>query len=147
MPVQKSTNAVIAGFGARLRDERKRLGLSQAQLAQAGGVLRLAQGQYESEQRLPRVDYLCSINAAGIDLGFVLWGRRLSGLLPSAEMRKVEQRAFELVDEYVKASGSQPMGAESRFLLFDLIRSQLVNAVSAGLRLEEVAALPRDAHG
>ena len=62
------------GIGKRLRQERKRLNLTQSALGAIGGVEANAQGHYESGQRLPRADYLFRIAAAGVDISRVVTG-------------------------------------------------------------------------
>ncbi|MGH8416219.1 MAG: helix-turn-helix domain-containing protein [Pseudomonas sp.] len=62
------------GIGKRLKQERKRLKLTQSALGAIGGVEANAQGHYESGQRLPRADYLFRIAAAGVDIGRVVTG-------------------------------------------------------------------------
>jgi len=63
-------------IGARLKAERVRLGYSQAALGKVGGVETNAQGRYENGVRFPRADYLAQIAAAGIDVLFVITGKR-----------------------------------------------------------------------
>lgn len=62
------------GIGKRLKQERKRLKLTQSALGAIGGVEANAQGHYESGQRLPRADYLFRIAAAGVDISRVVTG-------------------------------------------------------------------------
>lgn len=61
-------------IGKRLRQERKRLKLTQSELGAIGGVEANAQGHYESGQRLPRADYLFRVAAAGVDITRVVTG-------------------------------------------------------------------------
>jgi len=63
-------------LGKRLREERYRLGLSQAALGAAGAVRMQAQSLYESDQRRPNSDYLAAIAAAGVDILYVITGKR-----------------------------------------------------------------------
>jgi len=63
-------------FGARLREERQRLGLSQTVLGEAGGVLVQAQRLYEQDKRKPDIGYLSAIAASGVDVLYVITGRR-----------------------------------------------------------------------
>lgn len=63
-------------FGPRLKEERKSLGLSQQQFAALGGVEVNAQGKYESGSRAPRSDYLAAIGSSGVDVLYLLSGRR-----------------------------------------------------------------------
>lgn len=62
----------------RLQSERRRVGMSQLELATIGGVRPNAQGHYESGLRVPRADYLLSLYRNGIDAGFILMGVRAS---------------------------------------------------------------------
>lgn len=63
-------------LGARLKEERKSLGLSQQQFAAIGGVEANAQGKYESGERAPRSDYLAALGDKGVDVLYVLFGQR-----------------------------------------------------------------------
>ena len=62
----------------RLREERIRLGLSQAQLGEIGGVQKQAQLKYEKGDRQPDARYLEAVAGAGVDVLYVLTGRRMS---------------------------------------------------------------------
>jgi transcriptional regulator with XRE-family HTH domain len=64
------------GLGIRLRQERQRLGLSQASIANIGGIKANAQSFYESGRRSPRAQYLAKIAAEGVDVSYVLTGVR-----------------------------------------------------------------------
>lgn len=61
-------------IATRLRLERTRLKLSQAQLAAAGGVSTPSQIGYEQGNRMPVIDYLQGVMAVGVDAGFILTG-------------------------------------------------------------------------
>ena len=64
----------MSNFGERLRQERKRLGLTQDELAEQGGVKKGAQFNYENGVRNPDVDYLLAIAAIGVDTQYLLHG-------------------------------------------------------------------------
>jgi transcriptional regulator with XRE-family HTH domain len=64
-------------LGARLKEERKSLGLSQQQFAAIGGVEANAQGKYESGERTPRSDYLVALGFKGVDILYLLSGQRM----------------------------------------------------------------------
>lgn len=66
----------MSTFYERLQEERKRLGLSQSAFGEAGGVQKRAQINYESGERSPDASYLERIAAAGVDVLYVLTGRR-----------------------------------------------------------------------
>ncbi|CAN7325211.1 helix-turn-helix transcriptional regulator [Caballeronia sp. LjRoot29] len=62
-------------FPSRLKQERRRLGLNQAVLANAGGVQKHAQLNYEKGLRYPDAGYLAGIAEVGVDVLYLLTGR------------------------------------------------------------------------
>lgn len=64
------------GIGTRLREERLLLGMSQSEFGQAGGVAKNAQSHYESDKRSPDADYLAKIATLGVDVRYVITGKR-----------------------------------------------------------------------
>ena len=67
--------------GARLREERKKLGLTQQDFAALGGIASNAQAHYEAGERQPKAGYLIGIASSGVDILYVLLGKRT----PTAE--------------------------------------------------------------
>ena len=65
-------------FGARLREERKRLGLTQAQIAAAVGISAPTQVGYELGSRTPDANYLTAIERLGADERYIRTGVRMS---------------------------------------------------------------------
>lgn len=61
-------------FGERIRQERQRLGFSQAQVAQAAGLSKATQVGYEGGARAPDLRYLCYLGDLGFDTYFILTG-------------------------------------------------------------------------
>lgn len=114
------------GFGSRLRLERNRLGLSQLVLAAIGGIKRLTQIQYEKGSSSPSVRYLTAIGPAGIDLEYVLLGRRPEELtLSLAEQSSIERLAFEQLEDLLSQPENGSYGVKGRFALFQLMRANL----------------------
>jgi transcriptional regulator with XRE-family HTH domain len=66
-------------IGQRLKQERQRLGFTQAQFSAGGGVAPNAQLHYEKGSRQPRADYLSSLNSIGVDVLYVVTGVRMPG--------------------------------------------------------------------
>lgn len=64
------------GFSDRLRSERKRLGLNQADFATLGGVATPSQVRYETGTNSPKLDYLARLAANGVDVLYVLTAER-----------------------------------------------------------------------
>ena len=68
-------------FGARLKEERKRLGCKQAEFAALVATDVPKQSLYENDKRELRAPYLSRIAAAGVDVVYVLTGRRSEACL------------------------------------------------------------------
>src|SRR5689334_22324107 len=66
-------------FGSRLAEERKRLGLKQGEFAELVGTAIPKQSLYENDRRELRADYLARLPEAGVDIVYVLTGRRNEG--------------------------------------------------------------------
>lgn len=124
--MSKAISTIPDGFGLRLAQERKRLGFTQSELAEVAGIKRLAQSQYERESSSPPVRYLAAIAHAGINLHQLLFGGLPSvEQLSTSDQYRIERQAFELVEEHVQAQPEGLLGAEARFALFQLFKSQL----------------------
>ena len=81
----------------RLKEERLRLGMTQLEMATAGGCKRQAQIRYESGDRSPDGDYFSAIAAAGADVNYILTGVRI----PTVIDKQVEAaiKLFEGMDK------------------------------------------------
>ena len=66
-------------FGGRLAEERKRLGLKQAEFAALVGTDVPKQSLYENDRRELRADYLARLADANVDIVYVLTGQRSEG--------------------------------------------------------------------
>jgi len=64
------------GIGARIREERLKLKLNQTEFAEAAGVKKNAQSNYEKDLRVPDANYLEAALRMGCDVVYVLTGRR-----------------------------------------------------------------------
>lgn len=62
----------MSKFCDRLKNERKRLGLNQDEFAALGGVKKGAQFNYENGSRIPDIEYVIAIGAAGVDMHYLL---------------------------------------------------------------------------
>jgi transcriptional regulator with XRE-family HTH domain len=118
--------AIPKGFGERLKAERKKLKLSQTELAEIGGVGRLAQSQYESEQSAPTTRYLSAISSAGVNLTYLVLGVRPDNtVLNPEQLNRVENKAFEWIEIYSEAQSGGKLSAESRRLMYQVLRNLL----------------------
>ncbi|KGE07950.1 transcriptional regulator [Burkholderia gladioli] len=66
-------------IGNRLKEERMRIGLSQAEFAALGGLGKQAQLNYESDARSPDANYLAALSKVGVDVLYVVTGERAQG--------------------------------------------------------------------
>lgn len=64
------------GIGARLREERQRVGFTQQELADRSGIDRNSQINYEHGHRSPPADYLAAVDRLGLDACYIVTGRR-----------------------------------------------------------------------
>jgi transcriptional regulator with XRE-family HTH domain len=82
------------GFGSRLAEERKRLGLKQAEFAGRVGTDVPKQSLYENDRRELRAEYLARLVEAEVDVVYVLTGRR-------SEAEWLGEEASELLSCYL----------------------------------------------
>ena len=114
-------------FGKRLAEERRRLGLKQAEFARLVGTNVPKQSLYENDKRELRASYLARLPEAGVDVVYVLTGRRGEGggleqsasdlltsylALPTEMQRAVEELARALREQFARpASTARPARA------------------------------------
>ncbi len=106
--MKKQSNECI---GERIKDERIRLGLTQAEFSARAGVTPNTQGLYEKASRKPDSQYLQAVAEAGADVQYIITGEytqtpglnpRVSALLDDlavlddADRRCLEQLAHSL---------------------------------------------------
>ena len=104
-------------FGERLAEERKRLGLKQAEFASLVGTDVPKQSLYENDRRELRADYLARLAAARCDIVYIVTGRRSDGdwlgaepsemlsdylSLPPDMRHALEQLAHALREQFVR---------------------------------------------
>jgi transcriptional regulator with XRE-family HTH domain len=86
MPKGQYVLGNTAEIVARLREERRRLGLNQTVFGRLGGVSLDTQNRYESGKTTPDSEYLARLIPEGVDVLYILTGERQSaeGLGPGA---------------------------------------------------------------
>lgn len=65
-----------SSFAERLREERKRLGLTQEAFGRLGGVSKTAQSLFESGKNRPGSEFLQALYQNGVDVCFIFTGKR-----------------------------------------------------------------------
>lgn len=87
----------MSNISIRLAEERKRLGYSQAKLAEFVGVARETQISYESGKTMPNTEYFEKILAINADVAFIFTGKRTRPLfLPDDELVLLDN--YRLID-------------------------------------------------
>lgn len=90
-------------YGIRLAEERKRLGLRQAEFATLVGTDVPKQSLYETGKRELRADYLLRLADANVDIIYVLTGRRAEGAWLDAGASALLDAYFALPEEMQRA--------------------------------------------
>ncbi|WP_165009681.1 helix-turn-helix domain-containing protein [Neisseria yangbaofengii] len=93
--------------GNRLKEERKKLGLTQAQAAEKCGVSGRMWGDYERGISQPKTELFFRFEKAGIDVQYVMHGRHdSSAQMPSekAELNRDEQAWLDVFRQLAPAA-------------------------------------------
>lgn len=75
---------IFDGVATRILKERNRVGLNQEEFARLGGASQPTQGRYEGGSP-PKINYLAALAANGIDVMFILTGKRSNDALTPNE--------------------------------------------------------------
>jgi hypothetical protein len=77
-------------IGERLRLERLKTGLIQADFGALGGASLQTQMRYETGQQMPKIEYLLNLQLHGVDIGYILIGARSGQSLGYMEQQVLE---------------------------------------------------------
>lgn len=110
-------------FGERLREERVRIGLSQTEMAEVGGVKRTTQHIYESDIRVPDLKYLDRVRDAGADLSYLVLGVRQApeGADGIPINHTTLANIYRVVDEVCIDAEGRLLPLESRVRVFQVL--------------------------
>jgi transcriptional regulator with XRE-family HTH domain len=130
-------------FGERIREERKRLGLGQAEFGKIGGCGRTTQFKYESGESKPDIDYLTALHKFGVDAFYIMTGQRIDqtkqGEHQLQQYASVEEAVNAVIDLQtdlgVTFSGDQLKQLISLAWTAQLNRAQLKASVQAAYKL------------
>lgn len=84
----------VSLFGKRLKEERIKLGLNQAEAAEKCGFSREMWGKWERGENRPSSEKLFSFSKIGIDIDYVMHGE--TAAMPSGNLSKEEQELLAL---------------------------------------------------
>jgi transcriptional regulator with XRE-family HTH domain len=112
---------MLEALGERLRQERVRLEMNQVEFGGLAGASRNSQGQYETGKTPPTTEYLLKLQEHGVDIGFVLTGKRESGALGYLEQHLLG--LFRSIEPYQREAMLNFLGAMARRPQVDLSSS------------------------
>lgn len=108
----------MVSIGARLREEREALQLSQEAFGTIAGVTKKSQINYEKNERSPDSNYLAAIAAAGADVLYILTGQRVgsttttpTSVQPISKGDRILLDNFHAAPEQVQAGVKTALGA------------------------------------
>lgn len=78
-------------IGARLREERERLGYTQPAFAALAATTKKSQIDYEKDLTQPKAGYLAAVANAGADVQYVVTGVRSNSVLDGDEKLLIER--------------------------------------------------------
>jgi transcriptional regulator with XRE-family HTH domain len=102
-------------FGTRLKEERRRLGLKQAEFAALVGTDVPKQSLYENDKRQLRAGYLSRLEPAGVDVAYVVTGRRSSGV-PLGENVSAFLTAYLGLPEELREAAERLLGDLTQYV-------------------------------
>ncbi len=95
----------------RIREERERLGFTQAQFAGIGKVTPRSQQNYETTERKPDADYLAEIAKIGADITYIVTGQRTQNSVNELDSKLLS--AFRSASPSVQAFVLQGLGIQA----------------------------------
>lgn len=122
----------LIGFGQRIKEERLRLNMTQAEFGELGGVIRVTQSNYESEGREPGICYLISL-LGKVDVGYILAGQRegIAGGRMKIEPAMVENILNEIDNWAIEKKGEIPLSLRAELLALFLEQALSTGAIQA----------------
>jgi transcriptional regulator with XRE-family HTH domain len=118
------------GFGERMRQERKRLGLTQEALAERVGIRQQTVLQYEKGNTSPTLQFIYSLHGVGFNMQYLLYAREqlpFTRDFPPEVIRYVANAVPEIEKEF--AGGS--LSNETRLRMMLVLLGQYVEQPSA----------------
>lgn len=73
-------NYLLDQFGSRLRNERIRLSMTQADLAEKLSISQMAVSFYETNKSIPTLKFIYGLHSIGFNLEYIIFGNNETGL-------------------------------------------------------------------
>lgn len=94
-------------LGARLKEERNRLGFSQSEFAELVGASYKSQLRWEKDESAPGADALSVWAGIGLDVLYVVTGQRSNMMSSPAAIPKMSSEKQELLDAFDEMTPEQ----------------------------------------
>lgn len=102
-------------IGERLREERERTGLNQADFAAIGGASKRSQIDWEKGVAAPNATFLSAVAAHGVDVTYVITGVRMDEVSRQHLTRMLEFSVRKGGDDLVKLA-EEAFGAQAELI-------------------------------
>lgn len=73
-------NYLLENFGSRLKSERTKVSMTQADLAKQLSISQMAVSLYETNKSIPTLKFIYSLHKFGFDVEYLIFGDDASGL-------------------------------------------------------------------
>lgn len=119
----------VSDFANRLKEQRKKLGYTQAQIAEICGVSGRMWGDYERGKYFPRNENLIAIEKAGIDVQYVMYGEQRSDFRqPEITLSAEEQ---ELLTQF------RQLNQDGKTAIFSMLSALLPKKATENHQIQE----------
>ena len=117
-------------IGSYIKAERHRLGWTQHQMAEIGGVSKSSQVGYEAGARVPDMNYLAKVAKQGADVVYLVLGdRQLHSDAPSFNWNAHDQ-ILRAIDEWLQSRRlSLPFEKRMRLLRLFMAHFEVTNRI------------------
>ena len=121
-------------IGERLKEERKRLGLSQEEFAQQAGVTRRPYAEWESGNTAPTAVQLAALGEIGVDVQYVVLGVRAGQGVGQAAVHQAVLDAVELLSLDGKVDAQQLAKAVVKLCARSALGADQAHPAQGGVR-------------
>lgn len=134
----EESGALGDGFGARLKQERQRTGMTQAKFAKIAGVSRASQANYEQEVRVPDLHYLAAL-IRSVDVDYIVAGNEAS-LRDSRNVNVESMIPIVRFFDSLKREASAELPVEARARLLALLVHHVIRTGRIDVEMMRLAA-------
>lgn len=104
-------------FPNRLKEERKKLGFTQAEAAEKCGISREMWGMYERGEYLPRSETLLSFEKIGININYLMTGEAQKTNISTPKAFSIEEQELLDIFRQLEAGDRHALKRQAQMLL------------------------------